>query len=296
MPAHVLTGPREELLQPQRILRVGPGLSEDHPVQPRDAMPAQASSAARMGGEHILNGADFWRSRRGLLLSFWAALTISSSFAMIYIYTRSWYILLRHGREPCDVPLSKVMSLCLCFGAVYLLWNRLWRWACRFVGTQRENGRHHATAFQVMLLGWACFSLAYYAISFGMGMVKVSRTCQTTAPDLYRWAAYFFPSGVAHFFALYILVACSVNAALYSVSAVSAGEHPSVIDILETAKVSPCDQCSVCLDSYMTGQQAIVTPCCGNTFHRDCLEGWLKSHRSCPLCRQDLQETVRASV
>ncbi|KAL1209601.1 RING-H2 finger protein ATL7 [Cardamine amara subsp. amara] len=44
-------------------------------------------------------------------------------------------------------------------------------------------------------------------------------------------------------------------------------------------------QCSVCLGDYQTGEKLQQIPACAHTFHMECIDIWLTSHSTCPLCR-----------
>ncbi|TVU37873.1 hypothetical protein EJB05_11215, partial [Eragrostis curvula] len=43
--------------------------------------------------------------------------------------------------------------------------------------------------------------------------------------------------------------------------------------------------CAVCITELAAGETARVLPRCGHAFHVDCVDMWLKSHSTCPLCR-----------
>uniref|UniRef100_A0ACD5WQI6 Uncharacterized protein n=1 Tax=Avena sativa TaxID=4498 RepID=A0ACD5WQI6_AVESA len=43
--------------------------------------------------------------------------------------------------------------------------------------------------------------------------------------------------------------------------------------------------CAVCITELAPGETARVLPRCGHAFHVDCVDMWLKSHSTCPLCR-----------
>ena len=43
--------------------------------------------------------------------------------------------------------------------------------------------------------------------------------------------------------------------------------------------------CSVCLAEYEAGDKLCTLPLCGHVFHRACIDEWLVSHQTCPLCR-----------
>ncbi|KAF8404035.1 hypothetical protein HHK36_008911 [Tetracentron sinense] len=46
--------------------------------------------------------------------------------------------------------------------------------------------------------------------------------------------------------------------------------------------------CSVCLGDYQAEDRLQQIPACGHTFHMDCIDHWLATHTTCPLCRLSL--------
>ncbi|XP_047067326.1 E3 ubiquitin-protein ligase EL5-like [Lolium rigidum] len=44
--------------------------------------------------------------------------------------------------------------------------------------------------------------------------------------------------------------------------------------------------CAVCITELAAGEAARVLPRCGHGFHVACVDMWLKSHSTCPLCRR----------
>uniref|UniRef100_A0ACD5VVJ7 Uncharacterized protein n=1 Tax=Avena sativa TaxID=4498 RepID=A0ACD5VVJ7_AVESA len=47
-------------------------------------------------------------------------------------------------------------------------------------------------------------------------------------------------------------------------------------------------QCSICLGEYEEGEEVKALPRCGHRFHPECVDVWLRSRPSCPLCRGSL--------
>lgn len=47
-------------------------------------------------------------------------------------------------------------------------------------------------------------------------------------------------------------------------------------------------RCSVCLGDYEAEEKLQQIPACGHTFHMDCIDHWLSTHATCPLCRQSI--------
>uniref|UniRef100_A0A0D9WHJ2 RING-type E3 ubiquitin transferase n=1 Tax=Leersia perrieri TaxID=77586 RepID=A0A0D9WHJ2_9ORYZ len=47
-------------------------------------------------------------------------------------------------------------------------------------------------------------------------------------------------------------------------------------------------QCSICISALVAGEKVKALPPCGHCFHPDCVDAWLRSQPSCPLCRSCL--------
>jgi len=50
----------------------------------------------------------------------------------------------------------------------------------------------------------------------------------------------------------------------------------------------PGATCSVCLEEVRGGEMVRSLPGCRHVFHVGCIDPWLHSHATCPLCRSDL--------
>ncbi|KAL7092528.1 hypothetical protein ACP275_12G169300 [Erythranthe tilingii] len=49
---------------------------------------------------------------------------------------------------------------------------------------------------------------------------------------------------------------------------------------------SSCDdQCPVCLSAFAQGEEIRLLGACKHAFHAACIDMWLHSHSSCPVCR-----------
>ncbi|KAI7738187.1 hypothetical protein M8C21_018367 [Ambrosia artemisiifolia] len=46
--------------------------------------------------------------------------------------------------------------------------------------------------------------------------------------------------------------------------------------------------CSVCLGDYQAEDRLQQIPACKHTFHVECIDSWLSTHTTCPLCRLSL--------
>uniref|UniRef100_A0A0A9FC67 RING-type E3 ubiquitin transferase n=1 Tax=Arundo donax TaxID=35708 RepID=A0A0A9FC67_ARUDO len=53
----------------------------------------------------------------------------------------------------------------------------------------------------------------------------------------------------------------------------------------EVSEGDPAADCAVCITELAAGEAARVLPRCGHGFHVECVDMWLRSHSTCPLCR-----------
>ncbi|OEL38711.1 hypothetical protein BAE44_0000270, partial [Dichanthelium oligosanthes] len=66
------------------------------------------------------------------------------------------------------------------------------------------------------------------------------------------------------------------------------GMDEAAIAALPRKEVCPGDpaaDCAVCIAEVAAGEAARVLPRCGHAFHVECVDMWLRSHSTCPLCR-----------
>lgn len=58
------------------------------------------------------------------------------------------------------------------------------------------------------------------------------------------------------------------------------------LGLYNTSRDSGSDSCSICLDAYQEDDKVHRIDECNHLFHSQCLFTWLKTHKTCPLCRQ----------
>ena len=71
----------------------------------------------------------------------------------------------------------------------------------------------------------------------------------------------------------------------------------TVIDEMEKVKYSEVDDeikakctcCNVCLDDYSPDDEVLKLKC-EHIYHADCISGWFKEKKSCPICRKDQED------
>ncbi|KAJ4780846.1 hypothetical protein LUZ62_065103 [Rhynchospora pubera] len=60
-----------------------------------------------------------------------------------------------------------------------------------------------------------------------------------------------------------------------------------------TVSMSGAEECAVCLSLLEEGEVARMLPACRHVFHVACIDKWLTSSASCPVCRADVQPQMQ---
>lgn len=74
----------------------------------------------------------------------------------------------------------------------------------------------------------------------------------------------------------------------------SAGAEDPVVKNIKVFKYKKGDgvvegsECSVCLGEFQDGESLRLLPKCSHAFHLHCINTWLKSQPSCPICRANV--------
>ncbi|CAN8259383.1 unnamed protein product [Cochlearia groenlandica] len=79
----------------------------------------------------------------------------------------------------------------------------------------------------------------------------------------------------------------------------STGIKPNVIQSIPIVDFDSKDlkdnvQCVVCLYDLVDGEKSKVLPTCNHWFHAYCIDSWLISHSTCPICRKRVDLVQRA--
>jgi hypothetical protein len=52
---------------------------------------------------------------------------------------------------------------------------------------------------------------------------------------------------------------------------------------------SSVEECAVCISVLRDGETVRRLPACGHAFHARCINGWLRGHATCPICRAGIK-------
>ncbi|KAF0921400.1 hypothetical protein E2562_006969 [Oryza meyeriana var. granulata] len=90
-----------------------------------------------------------------------------------------------------------------------------------------------------------------------------------------------------------------LSISIYTLDVLSKGLDEAAIAALPTKVVDegdPAADCAVCITELAAGEAARLLPRCGHGFHVECVDMWLRSHSTCPLCRCAVVDEAPAAV
>ncbi|KAL0906033.1 hypothetical protein M5K25_024493 [Dendrobium thyrsiflorum] len=71
---------------------------------------------------------------------------------------------------------------------------------------------------------------------------------------------------------------------------------PTFINRAGSSSTNECrEECAVCLSVAEEGQKMRLLPDCKHVFHIECIDMWLHSHSTCPVCRTKAKPTTTKS-
>ncbi|KAG6407567.1 hypothetical protein SASPL_130559 [Salvia splendens] len=84
-----------------------------------------------------------------------------------------------------------------------------------------------------------------------------------------------------------------------------AGLDPSIVESFPTFTYSTVKdytkerygvECAICLVEFRSSDVLRLLTACCHVFHRECIDLWLESHKTCPVCRRDLNSPLQSPV
>ncbi|KAH7420592.1 hypothetical protein KP509_13G013700 [Ceratopteris richardii] len=65
---------------------------------------------------------------------------------------------------------------------------------------------------------------------------------------------------------------------------------------IRSLSLSAVKECAVCLSDFMDCEEVKILPVCGHCFHVECIDMWLFSNTTCPVCRFCLKQLAIANT
>eukprot|EP00397_Hematodinium_sp_SG-2012_P026003 GEMP01027207.1.p1 GENE.GEMP01027207.1~~GEMP01027207.1.p1 ORF type:complete len:330 (+),score=60.97 GEMP01027207.1:148-1137(+) len=243
-------------------------------------------------------------TRRGFMSLMLLGMGASCFLAMAYMYCQGWHALVVHGRDPCDVALGKWLACYLFFLPTDLDFFscRIRPWIYRMVCCWEPAFPGDEPPGRVRVLQFVYLFGVFQIYSTGFTMLASSKTCESTAPELYDWVEEWLSVGLLLWFLFHTFTACSILTMQSMAVGGNRGAHPETVNNMETMHYEAADlwdgedgrpsrECCICMENYGEHHE-IKRTACNHVFHATCLRNWLKSQRSCPLCRIDLEQSV----
>uniref|UniRef100_A0A7N0T9T4 RING-type E3 ubiquitin transferase n=1 Tax=Kalanchoe fedtschenkoi TaxID=63787 RepID=A0A7N0T9T4_KALFE len=73
------------------------------------------------------------------------------------------------------------------------------------------------------------------------------------------------------------------------------GLDPAILEVISHKVGKGALECAVCLNEFADEEALKLLPKCDHVFHSSCIDVWLASHSTCPVCRASLEQTPKAT-
>mmetsp|Transcript_25427 Transcript_25427/g.60602 ORF Transcript_25427/g.60602 Transcript_25427/m.60602 type:complete len:362 (+) Transcript_25427:83-1168(+) len=211
--------------------------------------------------------------------------------------------------QDCDVPLDVWFYVAM-FNIFYhinlggrSIHRQVIRTVCRY---QAPDASIEIPPARVRMYHWLTTIFVFSWHCVGLHWARISQSCHDTAPNLYT-STYLFASfnviftifTVISTYGLQHMLASLLRRGLLPSSILGDRAAPEgTLELQQSVIFDPQEfgdslQCPTCLEDF-SKENTIKKTICSHYFHESCLAQWLKVNRTCPLCRQDLAESLEA--
>jgi hypothetical protein len=218
----------------------------------------------------------------------------------------------------CDVPLKPYYWLVTLQLVLDVFRSDIMRFIFHWDPTSNERIPCRVIAYNMAYL---LYALLVLRLGIRSVFLENDTTCQESATELFNTSAVFVSLSLAAWTTIlcgYLLPFCVVAALLtyngYNPSAhinqddvggsqavfpaaySTTGAPPGCVDQLRLLPMEdfPDDyprECCICMEDFKE-QQVIVETACRHVFHKQCCREWLRTARTCPVCRTDIPATL----
>jgi len=230
-------------------------------------------------------------------------------FGLLIWLAISYY---RYWRVACEVPLQLWVIVVFCI----VIFNS----TCNYV-SPRSNGSciqrvlccwqrdpsnprqvplrvwWYNLSVMVLTFAWNCAGLHWVA-NDGKSSTSARPPCKEAAPALFTACKVYAAFNMALTLFMYInMIGFSQflrflwhRGLMGTTNAAPQGslERNTEVVALDHPLVQESVSCSICMEDFQDGKTIVKTKVCSHVYHMECLKGWLRGARTCPLCRQDL--------
>jgi len=280
-----------------------PPMLQQELVREESAATAEANHLAVRESMQIALHASFVRCGRC-----WLLLIMSLVLGAGCVTAWSETIYEKHAQDKCDQPLAPMLRILYIIGLVNIFQRDIVR--CILCHDPRDSP---VEPLRVTLFRRAAFlATALWPIAGGW-MSSMSSDCSIELKTAVKTVLIYYVVTIAVVFVLPALfisaMLCLVRRGLVTAPLSEDAAPEGFIDDLPVLEYDPAlfdeeetggysSTCSICLDNFDAEQKISETPCgqgpghAGHAFHTECLRGWLRCSRTCPLCRVDLTEAL----
>lgn len=212
-----------------------------------------------------------------------------------FVNVKSWYILFVYYDAPCDQPLGDWLLVKLSLDVV-----------------SSAIQQRPRTGESPRPLTWFILGLQNAWLVLGFHWCGECRSCQGSSPELFNWVQFLVIFGTVVTLLLMLLPVLFYMSVILLVYLIGSGRlankraaREDTLSLLERVEYSPdlfangsnpdddrpSGDCCCCCEDFNADKAILRTPC-AHYFHEECLAQWLKLAKTCPICRQDLDQAT----
>jgi len=263
---------------------------------------AQGSNSARAVHEHQL---EIFAEHFPVWVTGFAIMNVLTAPATLALFV--WVVVsyIREDKRSCDVPLRTWVVVEFISAGCGLIHCIILQCFCAPQDDDEQIMPWYGRLYAVIV---SCLDCAWTSV--GLHWIRIAETCGDTSPELYKSVMAYTALTMGCF------VFVSINAiGLYSILSWMLrngmlnsrdGAPPGTLGRLkivafdaENKLFTDTPECCICLGTFCSGSGAekeVRVSGCGHIFHSRCLGNWLRMRRSCPLCRQDVADTLQSEL
>lgn len=204
--------------------------------------------------------------------------------------------------QECDEPIRLWAEITLSIWVVRGLRSFIDKAVCCWSPTPHSQER---SPWRVIIKDLAVVALDFgWVVCTGLHFLRMDRresstACSRVQPDLFGISKVYVSFHLAslvylclYFGGLRAVLRLMLRRGMLTTSSAApkgALEANTIVVKLTDADLADNPSCPICIDDYVkNGETVVKTKTCGHLYHKQCLKNWMKTARTCPICREDL--------